>query len=295
MISGFAERTRAFVQVQQGCDHRCTFCIIPFARGPNRSIRPDRVIKQVQKLIANGHFEVVLTGVDVSSYGQDEADLPSLGSLARDILNQVSDLKRLRITSLDPAFIDDDIPALLSDDERFMPHLHLSLQAADDMILKRMKRRHNRKDAIGLVARIRQARPDVIFGADLIAGFPTETEAMFENTLNTIKQLGVTYLHVFPYSSRPGTAASKMPTLGGTLIKQRAARLRKAGEEALLSYLHTCIGETQEVLVEQGRSGHSRHFAPITLTSDAAIGTIVNARAIGVDTVKGRLIADVIR
>ncbi len=295
MISGFAERTRAFVQVQQGCDHRCTFCIIPFARGPNRSIRPDRVIKQVQKLIANGHLEVVLTGVDVSSYGQDEADLPSLGSLARDILNQVSDLKRLRITSLDPAFIDDDIPALLSDDERFMPHLHLSLQAADDMILKRMKRRHNRKDAIDLVARIRQARPDVIFGADLIAGFPTETEAMFENTLNTIKQLDVTYLHVFPYSSRPGTAASKMPTLGGTLIKQRAARLRKAGEEALLSYLHTCIGETQEVLVEQGRSGHSRHFAPITLTSGAAIGTIVNARAIGVDTVKGRLIADVIR
>lgn len=294
MISGFAERTRAFVQIQQGCDHRCTFCIIPFARGPNRSARPDRIIEQVRTLTANGHFEVVLTGVDVSSYGQDDAGLPTLGALARDILDQVSDLKRLRITSLDPAFIDDDIPALLAEEERFMPHLHLSLQAADDMVLKRMKRRHSRKQAIDLVAQIRRARPDVVFGADLIAGFPTETEAMFENTLNTVTEMGLTYLHVFPYSNRPGTAASKMPALNGTLIKQRAARLRETGQRALLNYLHSCTGETHELLVEQGRSGHSRHFAPTELTSDATVGTIIKARVIAVDTEKGRLVADVV-
>jgi threonylcarbamoyladenosine tRNA methylthiotransferase MtaB len=294
MISGFAERTRAFVQVQQGCDHRCTFCIIPFARGPNRSIRPSRIIEQVQLLTANGHSEVVLTGVDVSSYGQDDAGLPTLGILARNILDQVRDLKRLRITSLDPAFIDDDIPALLSGEERFMPHLHLSLQAADDMILKRMKRRHSRKEACDLVARMRQVRPDVVFGADLIAGFPTESEAMFENTLKAVTEMGLTYLHVFPYSNRPGTAASKMPSLDGALIKQRAARLREIGEDALLSYLHSCMGETHEILVEQGRSGHSRHFAPVELTSDAAVGAIVNARVIAVDTEKGRLVADIV-
>ncbi len=294
MISGFAERTRAFVQVQQGCDHRCTFCIIPFARGPNRSVHPSHIIEQVQTLTANGHFEVVLTGVDVSSYGQDDADLPSLGALARDILDQVSDLKRLRITSLDPAFIDEDIPALLAGDERFMPHLHLSLQAADDMVLKRMKRRHSRKDAIDLVARIRRARPDVVFGADLIAGFPTETGAMFENTLSAVTEMGLTYLHVFPYSNRPGTAASKMPALDGALIKQRAAQLREAGKEALLSYLNSCIGETHEVLVEQDRSGHTRHFAPLELTSDTALGAIVNTKVVSVDTEKGRLVADVL-
>ncbi|NQU58339.1 MAG: tRNA (N(6)-L-threonylcarbamoyladenosine(37)-C(2))-methylthiotransferase MtaB, partial [Rhodospirillales bacterium] len=205
MISGFEERTRAFVQVQQGCDHRCTFCIIPFARGPNRSVQPGRIIEQVRALTQNGHIEVVLTGVDVSSYGQDDADLPALGALARQILDQVHDLKRLRITSLDPAFIDDGIFALLADEPRFMPHLHLSLQAADDMVLKRMKRRHSRQQAIDLVNRARAARPDAVFGADLIAGFPTETEAMFENTLNGVAEMGLTYLHVFPYSNRPGT------------------------------------------------------------------------------------------
>jgi len=294
MISGFAERTRAFVQVQQGCDHRCTFCIIPFARGPNRSVQPSRIIEQVRTLCENGHSEVVLTGVDVSSYGQDDPTLPALGGLARQILDQITSLKRLRITSLDPACIDDDIFALLADEERFMPHLHLSLQAADDMILKRMKRRHSRQQAIDLVGRARVARPGVVFGADLIAGFPTETEAMFENTLNTVTEMDLTYLHVFPYSNRPGTAASKMPTVDGLLIKQRAARLRQVGEDALKDFLHSRIGETLEVLVEQGRNGHCRHFASVELTTDAPVGTLIKAKALGMDDAKGRLIAELI-
>jgi len=294
MISGFEERTRAFVQVQQGCDHRCTFCIIPFARGHNRSVQPSRIIEQVRTLVSNGHGEVVLTGVDVSSYGQDDPDLPALGGLARQILDQVQDLKRLRLTSLDPACIDDDILAILSDDPRFMPHLHLSLQACDDMILKRMKRRHSRAQAIDLVERVRAVRPDTLFGADLIAGFPTETELMFENTLSAVSEMGLTYLHVFPYSKRPGTAASKMPSLDGGLIKQRAARLRQAGDAALGRYLHSCLGQTIEVLVEQGKAGHSRHFAPVELTSASPEGALVNAEVIALDTEKGRLIADVI-
>jgi len=292
MISGFEERTRAFVQVQQGCDHRCTFCIIPFARGPNRSVQPGRIIEQVRALTQNGHIEVVLTGVDVSSYGQDDADLPALGALARQILDQVHDLKRLRITSLDPAFIDDGIFALLADEPRFMPHLHLSLQAADDMVLKRMKRRHSRQQAIDLVNRARAARPDAVFGADLIAGFPTETEAMFENTLNGVAEMGLTYLQVFPYSNRPGTAASKMPPLNGALIKHRAALLRQAGEDALIQYLQSRMGAPLQVLVEQGRAGHCQHFAPVELTTDAPVGAIVDAMAVAVDTEKGRLIAE---
>ncbi len=293
MISGFEERTRAFVQVQQGCDHRCTFCIIPFARGRNRSVQPSRIIEQVRTLVENGHREVVLTGVDVSSYGQDDPDLPALGGLARQILDQVRGLKRLRLTSLDPACIDDDILALLSGDPRFMPHLHLSLQACDDMILKRMKRRHSRAQAIDLVERVRAVRPDTVFGADLIAGFPTETQSMFENTLSAVSEMGLTYLHVFPYSKRPGTAASKMPPLDGGLIKQRAARLRQAGDEALKRYLQTCMGQAIEVLVEQGKTGHTHHFAPVELTSALPVGVLVNAVVIAVDTEKGRLIADV--
>ncbi len=292
MISGFEERTRAFVQVQQGCDHRCTFCIIPFARGPNRSVSPEDVIKQVRTHTENGHAEVVLTGVDVSSFGQDNAQLPSLGKLAREILDQVDTLKRLRITSLDPAFVDDNIFHLLADEERFMPHLHLSLQAADDMVLKRMKRRHTRSSAIDLVNRARAARPDVVFGADLIAGFPTETDEMFENTLKAVKEMGLTYLHVFPYSARPDTPAGKMPGVHDATITERARHLRKAGDQALCNYLKSKLGGTVEVLVEQNRKGHTRHFAPVDLTFDASIGSIVDAHAIGIDEEKGRLIAD---
>jgi threonylcarbamoyladenosine tRNA methylthiotransferase MtaB len=292
LISGFEDRTRAFVQVQQGCDHRCTFCIIPFARGPNRSVSPDQVIEQVRTLTQNGHAEVVLTGVDVSSYGHDDTQLPSLGRLAREIFDQVDALKRLRITSLDPAFVDDDILRLLADEERFMPHLHLSLQAADDMVLKRMKRRHTRSSAIDLINRARAARPDAVFGADLIAGFPTETDEMFENTLKAVNEMGLTYLHVFPYSARPDTPAAKMPSVHNATVKERARRLREAGDLALGNYLKSSVGETIEVLVEQNHKGHTRHFAPVDLISDAPAGAIVDARAIAIDEEKGRLIAD---
>jgi len=292
MISGFENRTRAFVQVQQGCDHRCTFCIIPFARGPNRSVSPDHIIKQVQTLTENGHVEVVLTGVDVSSFGQDNEQLPTLGMLARTILDRVDALKRLRITSLDPAFVDDDILHLLADEERFMPHLHLSLQAADDMILKRMKRRHTRSSAIDLVDRARAARPDVVFGADLIAGFPTETDKMFDNTLKAVNEMGLTYLHVFPYSERPDTPAGKMPSVHNATITERARYLREAGDLALYNYLKSKEGSTVEVLVEKNCTGHTRHFTPVDLMFSSPIGSIVDVNVIAINEEKGRLIAD---
>ncbi|MBT3238774.1 MAG: tRNA (N(6)-L-threonylcarbamoyladenosine(37)-C(2))-methylthiotransferase MtaB [Rhodospirillaceae bacterium] len=280
MISGFQERTRAFVQIQQGCDHRCTFCIIPYARGPNRSIESDRIIRQVRTMVENGHAEVVLTGVDISSY--DFCGL-TLGSLAAMILEQVPELKRLRLSSLDPAAIDDDIYRLLADEDRFMPHLHLSLQAADDMVLKRMKRRHSRTDAMDVIERARKARPDVVFGVDLIAGFPTETDDMFNNTLSAIEDMMLTYLHVFPYSARPGTAAAKMPSVPGNVVRDRAARLRDAGQAAQMAYFKTCVGTEAEVLIEAGRKGHSRHFAPVKLTFDAPVGTITRARIQSID------------
>ena len=294
LISGFDNRTRAFVQVQQGCDHRCTFCIIPFARGPNRSVSPEHIIKQVQTLTENGHAEVVLTGVDVSSYGQDDAKLPSLGMLAQTILDRTDALKRLRITSLDPAFVDDDILRLLANEKRFMPHLHLSLQAGDDIILKRMKRRHTRNSAIDLVNRARAARPDVVFGADLIAGFPTETDEMFENTLKAISEMGLTYLHVFPYSKRPDTPAGKMPSVHDATITKRARYLREAGNLALYNYLKSREGRAVEVLVEKNRTGHTQHFTPVDLMFDAPIGSIVNADVIAINKEKGRLVADTV-
>jgi threonylcarbamoyladenosine tRNA methylthiotransferase MtaB len=294
LISGFENRTRAFVQVQQGCDHRCTFCIIPFARGPNRSISPEHILKQVQTLTENGHVEVVLTGVDVSSFGQDNEKLPTLGMLARTILDRVDALKRLRITSLDPAFVDDDILYLLANEERFMPHLHLSLQAADDIILKRMKRRHTRSSAFDLVDRARAARPDVVFGADLIAGFPTETDKMFENTLKAVDEMGLTYLHVFPYSKRPDTPAGKMPSVHNTTITERARYLREAGDLALYNYLKSKEGSTVEVLVEKNYTGHTQHFTPVDLMFSAPIGSIVDVDVIAINEEKGRLIADLV-
>ena len=292
LISGFENRTRAFVQVQQGCDHRCTFCIIPFARGPNRSVAPEHIIKQVETLTENGHAEVVLTGVDVSSYGQDDPQLPSLGSLARTILNRAAALKRLRITSLDPAFVDDEILKLLAEEERFMPHLHLSLQAGDNIILKRMKRRHTRESAINLVNRARVARPDVVFGADLIAGFPTETDEMFENTLKVVGEMSLTYLHVFPYSKRPDTPAGRMPSVHDATITKRARNLREAGKLALYNYLKSTEGKTVEVLVEKNNAGYTQHFTPVDLLFDPPIGSIVNAKVIAINKERGRLIAD---
>jgi threonylcarbamoyladenosine tRNA methylthiotransferase MtaB len=290
LLEGYEERTRAFVQVQQGCDHRCTFCIIPFARGRNRSVSIDRVIEQVQKLVSNGYKEVVLTGVDVCSYGVDLSDGSTLGVLVRQLLDGIPDLPRLRLTSLDPAAMDDELFELLADEPRFMPHLHLSLQAADDMVLKRMKRRHSRADAMAVCERARKARPDVVIGADLIAGFPTETDAMFENTLSAVTEMGLTYLHVFPYSSRPGTPASNMPMVEGNVRKQRAARIRTAGKVAMETFLNSRVGETADVLVEKDRMGHCQYLAPVRLSFDAPVGTIQTVRISGVED--GHLIGD---
>ena len=256
LISGLEGRTRAFVQVQQGCDHRCTYCIIPFARGPNRSLSIEAITDQVRTLVEAGYLEVVLTGVDICSYGADVAGLSGpagLGKMVTRVLAAVPELKRLRLSTLDPAAIDDDLFRLFAAEERLMPHLHLSLQAMDDTVLKRMKRRHGRDDAVAVVARARKARPDAVFGADLIAGFPTETEAMFENTLAAVKDLGLAYLHVFPYSARPGTPAARMPEVPVPVRKSRAARLRAAGDKGLKRFLAGRAGTTAQVLVEKDR------------------------------------------
>jgi len=281
LISGLEGRTRALVQIQQGCDHRCTYCIIPFARGPNRSLSPDTIAAQVRTLVGEGYLEVSLTGVDICSYGADLPGAPGLATLVETILQQVPDLKRLRLSTLDPAALDDQLLRLFADEERLMPHLHLSLQAMDDMILKRMKRRHLRQDVFDLVARARKARPDVVFGADLIAGFPTETDAMFENTLSAVSELGLTYLHVFPYSPRPGTPAAEMPNVPGDVRKARAQMLRNAGDEGLKRFMESRTGTTAQVLVEKGRQGLSQHYAPVRLNFDSPPGVIIEARITG--------------
>ena len=292
IISGFEERTRAFVQIQQGCDHRCTFCIIPFVRGPNRSVDPEQIIVQANTMVENGHVEVVLTGVDISSYGSENTGMPGLGTLVRRILDRTPGLKRLRLSSLDPAAIDDEIFRLLQDEPRFMPHLHLSLQSGDDTILKRMKRRHRMTDVEKLILRARESRPDVVFGADLIAGFPTETDDMFNHSLEAVRSLNLTHLHTFPYSTRPGTPAARMPALSGDVVRERARQLRLAGDDVRQQYMHSRIGNRLEVLIEQGRDGHCRHFSPVRLTVDAGAGSIVEARAISFDKDHGRLIAE---
>jgi len=283
LISDFGERTRAFVQIQQGCDHRCTFCIIPFARGPNRSVEPDHIVEQVRLLAERGFAEVVLTGVDICSYGDDMAGAPRLGDVAAKILGEVPQIRRLRLSSLDPATVDDALLDLLAHEQRLMPHIHLSLQSADDMVLKRMKRRHTRSDAARLVKRMRELRPDAVFGADLIAGFPTETEAMSENTLAAIDELGLTFLHVFPFSARPDTPAAKMPPVPGNVRKERAAALRAAGDAALGRYLKAQIGQDVEVLVETGREGHTPHYVRVKLDFDAQPGSFITVRASGAE------------
>jgi threonylcarbamoyladenosine tRNA methylthiotransferase MtaB len=265
LIDGLAGRTRAFVQVQQGCDHRCTFCIIPFGRGNSRSVPVGEVVAQVRALVEHGAAEVVLSGVDLTSYGRDLPGRPSLGQLARRLLKLVPELKRLRLSSIDAIEIDDDLYRLLAEEPCLMPHLHLSLQSGDDMVLKRMKRRHSRADAVRLCDRVRRLRPDVVFGADLIAGFPTETEAMFDNTLRLVEDCGLTYLHVFPYSSRPGTPAARMPQVPVPVRKARAARLRAAGEDALGRYLTARIGTRANVLVETEGFGRCEHYAPVAI------------------------------
>ena len=285
MIAGFEDRARAFVQVQQGCDHRCTFCIIPYGRGNSRSVPIGRVVEQVRELVRNGYSEVVLTGVDITSYGPDLPGRPTLGQMIRRLLANVPELPRLRLSSLDPVEIDEDLFRLIAEEPRLLPHLHISLQAGDDMILKRMKRRHLRADAIAFVEKVKGLRPDMVFGADLIAGFPTETDAMFENTLRSVDDCDLTYLHVFPYSERPGTPAARMPQLPVEVRKERAARLRAAGEARQAAFLASRVGTEAEVLMEkpgsQGMLGRTEHFAPILLDTDVAPGTILRARITG--------------
>jgi threonylcarbamoyladenosine tRNA methylthiotransferase MtaB len=275
--------------VQQGCDHRCTFCIIPFGRGNSRSVPAGEVVAQMRKLVQRGYREVVLSGVDITAYGADLPGQPTLGRMARRLLAAVPELKRLRLSSLDPAEVDDDLLELIATEERLMPHLHLSLQSGDDMILKRMKRRHSRAQAIAFCRTVRALRPGIVFGADLIAGFPTETEAMFENTHDLIAASGLTYLHVFPFSPRPGTPAAAMPQVRPEIRKRRAARLRASGAEALDRFLMSRIGATAEVLVESPGTGRSEHYAPVSLDPGIATGSIVKAMIIG--AAGGRLIA----
>lgn len=284
LIAGFAERTRAFVQVQQGCDHRCTFCIIPFGRGPSRSLPLGEIVRQVRLLVEGGVREVVLTGVDLTDYGRDLPGRPSLGQAARRLLALVPELPRLRLSSVDPVELDEDLFRLLAEEPRLMPHLHLSIQAGDDLILKRMKRRHLRDDVLRTVERARALRPDVVFGADLIAGFPTESEAAFENTLGLVEEAGLTWLHVFPYSERDGTPAARMPSLPKPLRKQRAARLRAAGEAAEARFLASQLGRPLSVLVEEPGRGRSAHFAPVRIegAEGERIGEIVGLVATAV-------------
>jgi threonylcarbamoyladenosine tRNA methylthiotransferase MtaB len=283
LIGGFDGRARAFVEVQQGCDHRCTFCIIPFGRGPNRSVPLGPLVDQVRQLTAAGYREVVLTGVDITAYGGDLPGTPTLGQAVRRLLAQVPELPRLRLSSLDPVEIDEDLIRLVADEPRLMPHFHLSIQAGDDTILKRMKRRHLRGDVIAMAERLRSLRPDLALGADIIAGFPTETEEMFEQSLALVDEVGLTHLHVFPYSVRPGTPAARMPQVHGTAIKERAARLRQKGAEAMTAFRADRIGRTASVLVERDDAGLCEHYLPIRLDRPAAAGAIHSVTITGQD------------
>ena len=264
---------RVFVQVQNGCDHRCTFCIIPYGRGNSRSVPMGAVVAQVRALVERGHAEIVLTGVDLTSYGGDLPGRPKLGQLIKQILRHVPELKRLRISSVDSIEVDSDLLDVIADDDRLMPHLHLSLQSGDDLILKRMKRRHSRQDAIDFCSQVRRLRPDITLGADIIAGFPTETEEMFARSQDLVGECGLTFLHVFPYSPRPGTPASRMPQVAGHLIRERAGRLRAAGEAALQRRLASEIGASRQVLIEGTRQGRTEHFLPVAISGETP-GTV---------------------
>ena len=284
LVACFDAHTRAFLQVQNGCDHRCTFCVIPYGRGPSRSVPAEEVIAQVEALVADGVKEVVLTGVDVTAYGGDLPGQPALGRLAGEVLSRVPELPRLRLSSLDPVEIDDEIWRLLAEEPRLMPHLHLSLQAGDDAILKRMKRRHLRADAIACAARARRLRPEIALGADLIAGFPTETEAMFGRTLDLVEECGLVHLHVFPYSERPGTPAARMPPVPVPERRERARRLREAGARAHRGFLAAKIGRSQEVLLESKGFGRTPDFALVQVRQPAPVGTIVPAMPFGLES-----------
>lgn len=274
-----ARQTRGFVQVQNGCDHRCTFCIIPFGRGNSRSLAPDAVIAQCRRLVEAGTREVVLTGIDLTSYGRDLDGVPTLGRLVRAILRAFPELPRLRLSSIDAVEVDDDLREAIATESRLMPHLHLSLQAGDDLILKRMKRRHGRDDAIRFCAQMRELRPDIAFGADLIAGFPTEDEAMFARSLDLIAECGLSFVHVFPYSARPGTPAARMPQLQGEVVSERAARLRAAAATAHAAHLDARLGRPLSVLTERGNTGRAEDFTLVRFGRDIAAGEIVPVSA----------------
>jgi threonylcarbamoyladenosine tRNA methylthiotransferase MtaB len=275
LIDGFGTRSRAYVQVQNGCDHRCTFCIIPYGRGNSRSVPAGVVVDQIKRLVDKGYNEVVLTGVDITSWGADLPMLPKLGDLVQRILKLVPDLPRLRISSIDSVEADPALIDAVASEMRLMPHLHLSLQAGDDMILKRMKRRHLRDDAIEFCSDMRKARPDIIYGADIIAGFPTETEEMFENSMKLIDDCGLTWLHIFPFSPRTGTPAARMPQMDRSIIKERAGRLRAKGEIAVQNHLGTQVGRQHNVLMENERMGRTEGFTEVLFDSDQTKGVIV--------------------
>jgi threonylcarbamoyladenosine tRNA methylthiotransferase MtaB len=281
LVTEFASRARAFVQVQQGCDHRCTFCIIPFGRGPNRSVPIGVIADQARTLVANGYQEIVLTGVDIASYGPDLPGVPSLGQMIRRLLLAVPELPRLRLSSIDPAAIDDDLWRLIAEEPRLMPHLHLSLQAGSDLILKRMRRRHLSADAMAVIHRARKLRPGIAIGADLIAGFPTETDALFDETVRFVTEAALPYLHVFPYSERPGTPAARMPAVPKPVRKQRAAALRQAGLAEAGRFFAAQVGRTVSMLTEADQSGHTEHFAPVRLARPSAAGRLVRALVTG--------------
>ncbi len=291
LVEGFEGRARAFIQVQNGCDHRCTFCIIPYGRGNSRSVPIGEIVNQVRALVVAGYNEIVMTGVDVTSYGADLPGHPTLGQMIRRVLALVPELPRLRLSSLDPVEMDEDLWRLIAEEPRLMPHLHMSLQAGDDMILKRMKRRHLRADAIKMCERARTYRPDIAFGADIIAGFPTETEEMFLNTLNIVDECGLTFLHVFPYSERPGTPAAKMPQVHPELRKERAARLRAKGEERMSQFLMFHMKQVRQVIVEKDNYGHTEHFAPVRLDRTLEAGSLITVRTESVQD--GHLLATV--
>ena len=275
LIDGIEGRARATVQVQNGCDHRCTFCIIPYGRGNSRSVPMGEIVAQARKLVENGYREIVLTGVDITSYGQNLPGTPKLGMLVKQILKHVPELTRLRLSSIDSVEADVDLLDALASEARLMPHLHLSLQAGDDMILKRMKRRHLRSDAIAFCDQVRRLRPDVVFGADIIAGFPTETEGMFRRSLDIVDECGLTHLHVFPFSARPGTPAARMPQVARDVVKDRARRLRETGQAALRRHLDGEIGHIRSVLVETDEIGRTAQFTPVRI-GGAPAGHIVD-------------------
>ena len=283
LIEAFAGRSRAFVQVQNGCDHRCTFCVIPYGRGNSRSVPMGAVVEDIGRLVGSGCAEIVLTGVDITSYGGDLPGAPRLGTLVKQILKHVPALKRLRLSSIDAVEADDDLMDALAGDRRLMPHLHLSLQAGDDLILKRMKRRHARADAIGFCAALRRLRPDIVFGADMIAGFPTETDEMFQRSLDLVGECGLTHLHVFPFSPRPGTPAARMPPLDRAIVRDRARRLRERGALALRAHLDGEIGATRRVMAESPALGRTEQFTKVLLARPAEPGQVLDLKIAGHD------------